>query len=97
MNIGMNRLISIQTIISLIRCTWVENPGEGVPVYFAKIPKGGQGFQEKMTGGVPLFLKILHGGGALICTKMWKLSHCEGGGLYLPSPPPSVYILFHNC
>jgi hypothetical protein len=33
------------------KCTRVENPGEGVPEFFAKIPKGGQVFQEKMPGG----------------------------------------------
>jgi len=33
------------------RCTRVENPGEGVPEVFAKIPGGGQGSQEKLPGG----------------------------------------------
>ncbi len=42
------------------RCTRVENPGEGVPDVFAKIPKRGQGFLDKLPGGVPLFQVLLH-------------------------------------
>ncbi len=44
------------------RCTRVENPGEGVRDVFAKIPRGGggQGFQEKLPGGVHLFCVLLH-------------------------------------
>jgi hypothetical protein len=40
------------------RCTKVENPGGGGPgvsKIFAKIPKGGQGFQEKLPWGYPYF------------------------------------------
>ena len=44
---------------SMYRCTWVENPGEGVPEVFAKIPSRGQGFQEKLPGWVPLFRVLL--------------------------------------
>ena len=43
------------------RCTRVENPGERVWDVFAKIPRGGgQGFHEKLPGGVPLFWVLLH-------------------------------------
>ncbi len=44
------------------RCTRVENPGGGgVLEVFAKIPRGGgQGFQEKLPGGVHLFCILLH-------------------------------------
>ncbi len=37
-----------------LRCTRVEQPGEGVPEVFAKIPRGVQGFQEKLPGGPPI-------------------------------------------
>jgi hypothetical protein len=53
-----------QVEIQLIkqRCTRVENPGEGIPEVFAKIPGGGggQGFQVKLQWGVPLFRALLH-------------------------------------
>jgi hypothetical protein len=42
------------------RCTRVENPGEGVRDVFAKISRRGQGFQEKLPGGVHLFCVLLH-------------------------------------
>jgi hypothetical protein len=35
------------------RCTWVENPGEGVPDVFAKIPRGVKGFRKNCLGGSP--------------------------------------------
>ncbi len=35
--------------------TQVENPREGVAQIFAKISRGGQGCQEKLPGGFPLF------------------------------------------
>jgi len=34
--------------------------GRGYLLFFAKIPRGGQGFQEKLPGGVPLFRVLLH-------------------------------------
>ncbi len=47
---------------SVDRCTRVENPGEGVTDVFAKIPRGGQGFQVKLPGGPPIlgFILLLH-------------------------------------
>jgi hypothetical protein len=47
-------------LLSDHRCTRVENPGEGVRDVFVKIPRGGQGFQEKLPGGVHLFCVLLH-------------------------------------
>jgi hypothetical protein len=44
-----------QELRQIHRCTRVENPGEGVRDVFAKIPRGGQGFREKLPGGVHLF------------------------------------------
>jgi hypothetical protein len=41
------------------RCTRVENPGEGVRDVFAKMPRGGQGFQEKLPGGGPPILGFI--------------------------------------
>ena len=35
----------------LHRNTQFENPGEGVPDVFAKIPRGVKGFREKLPGG----------------------------------------------
>jgi len=43
-----------------MQCTRVENPGEGLRDVFAKIPRGGQGFQQKLPGGVHLFCVLLH-------------------------------------
>jgi hypothetical protein len=51
---------SDSNMLLLHRCTRVENPGEGVRDVFAKIPRGGQGFQEKLPGGVHLFCVLLH-------------------------------------
>jgi hypothetical protein len=36
------------------KCTRVENPREGVPEVFAKIPREGQGFQENLPGRSPI-------------------------------------------
>ncbi len=41
------------------RCTRVENPGEGVPEVFAKIPRGVGAFRENFQGG-PLFRGLFH-------------------------------------
>ena len=48
-------------------------------MFFAKIPRGGQGFQEKLPGGVPLFRVLLH-----FFNKYFEI--CLRGVLYLPSP-----------
>jgi hypothetical protein len=60
------------------RCTRVESPGEGLPYVFAKILKGGEGFQEKLPGGSPISGFI-----AFLLTSVLKFA-C--GVLYLPSP-----------
>jgi hypothetical protein len=62
-----------------IRCTRVENLGEGVPEVFAKISKGGQVFQEKVPGGGPPISGFI----AFLITSVLKL---VWGGLYLPYP-----------
>ncbi len=69
------------------RCTRVENPGEGVRDVFAKIPKVGQGFQEKIPGGSSLrFI-------AFLLTSFSKI--CLGGAVSYPPPPltpPCVHL-----
>ncbi len=71
------------------RCTRVENPGEGVRDVFAKIPGGGQGFQEKLPGGPPILRFI-----AFLLTSFSKI--CLGGCCFIPPlpplTPPPVYI-----
>jgi hypothetical protein len=37
----------------------IEDPVEGVPEVFAKIPSGGQALQEKLPGWIPLFRVLL--------------------------------------
>ncbi len=39
-------ILTEMRVENLTRCTTVENPGEGVPEVLAKIPKGGQGWDE---------------------------------------------------
>jgi hypothetical protein len=41
------------------KCTQFENPGEGVPDFFAKIPRGVKAFRKNCLGGVPLFWVLL--------------------------------------
>jgi hypothetical protein len=47
----------------------VENPGEGVPDVFVKIPGGDQGFQEILPGGPPILDFI-----AFLLTSVLKFS-----------------------
>ena len=56
----INKIIFLLKLQAKHRCTRVENPGEGVRDVFAKIPRGGQGFQQKLPGGVHLFCVLLH-------------------------------------
>ncbi len=65
------------------RCTRVEHPGEEVRQVFAKIPQGGQEFQEKLPGGSPYFGFI-----AFLLISLLKFDW-GGGGSYL-YPPPST-------
>ncbi len=67
------------------RCTRVENPREGVPDVFAKIPRRGQGFQEKLPWRSPYF-----GFYCIFINKCFEI--CLRGVLYLPSPPPYVHL-----
>ena len=63
------------------RCPRVENPGEGVPEVFAKIPRG-----VKFSWGAPNFRFY-----CIFINKCFEI--CLGWGvLYLlvPSPPPCV-------
>ncbi len=57
----------------------VENPGEGVPDVFVKIPGGDQGFQEILPGGPPILDFI-----AFLLTSVLKFSW---GGSYIYHPP----------
>jgi hypothetical protein len=66
------------------RCTRVENPGEGVRDVFAKIPRGGQGFQEKLPGGVHLFVGVI----AFLLTSLSKI--CLGGYCFIPPLTPPL-------
>ncbi len=53
--------------------------GRGYLMFLAKIPRGGQGFQEKLPGGSPYF--------GFYCIFINKcLEICLRGVLYLPSP-----------
>ena len=74
-----------------LRCTRVEQPGEGVPEVFAKIPRGVQGFQEKLPGGSPYF-----GFYCIFYCKCFEI--CLRGVLYLPVPltPPMIDDLVFN-
>jgi hypothetical protein len=67
--------------VSIHRCTRVENPGEGVRNVFAKIPRRGQGFQEKLLGGSTYF--------AFYCIFINKFfENLPGGCCFIPPPPP---------
>ncbi len=70
------------------RCTKVENPGGGGPgvsKIFAKIPKGGQGFQEKLPWRYPYF--------GFYCIFINQSFDIRLGVLCLTSPlPPSRLI-----
>ncbi len=56
--------------------------GRGYLMFFAKIPRGGQGFQEKLPGGgSPDF-----GFYCIFINKCFEI--CLRGVLYLPSPLP---------
>jgi hypothetical protein len=63
----INRLITLSVLTLRHRCTQVENPG--VPDVFAKIPRGGQGLQEKLPGGLPILGFI-----AFLLTSVLKFS-----------------------
>jgi hypothetical protein len=61
------------------RFTPVENPGEGVPEVFAKIPRGSR-VPGKIARGPPILGFI-----AFLLTSVLKFAK---GDLYLPSPSP---------
>jgi hypothetical protein len=85
---------------SVHRCTWVENPEEGVPDVFCQNPwggGGGQGFQKKLPGGPNISGYI-----AFLLTSVLKFAW----GRYYIYPPPTlseinhwegVHILIKNC
>jgi hypothetical protein len=76
--------VSKKSKINIHRCAWVENPGEGVPEVFAKIPRGVKAFRKKMIGGVPLFRVI-----AFLLTGVLKFAW---GGTIFTLPLPLVCI-----
>ncbi len=58
---------SFKTKSNLAFVSWILIDAHGLKIqgrwylmFFAKIPRGGQGFQEKLPGGVPLFRVLLH-------------------------------------
>jgi hypothetical protein len=66
------------------RCPQVENPEEGVPEVFAKIPRGVKALRKNCQLGPPI-----SGFVAFLLTNVLKFAW-EEGPLYLPSPlPPS--------
>ncbi len=48
------------TSTAIIDAHGLKIQGRGYLMFFAKIPRGGQGFQEKLPGRVPLFRVLLH-------------------------------------
>ncbi len=71
-------------------CTRVENPGGGgVRDVFAKIPRGGQGFQEKLPGGSTYF--------AFYCIFINKFSETLPGGVLFHTPPPYPPLCASMC
>ncbi len=69
------------------KCTQFENPGEGVPDFFAKIPRGVKAFRKNcLGGGSPYF--------GFYCVFINNLP--EGGTIFtlrLPLPhPPCVHL-----
>ena len=65
--------------------------GRGYLMFFAKIPRWGQGFQEKLSGGSPYFRFY-----CIFINKCFEI--CLRGVLYLPSPlPPPPPPRVHLC
>jgi hypothetical protein len=60
-------------------------------MFFAEIPRGGQGFQEKFPGGSPYF-----GFYCIFINKCFEI--CLRGVSYLPSPlpPPHPPVCIHG-
>ncbi len=74
------------------RCTRVENPGEGVPDVFAKIPRG-----SRLSGKIAWVGSPYFGFYCIFINKCFEI--CLRGVLYLPSPLPQLNppVCIYGC
>ncbi len=78
-------LLQMKLIVATIDAHGLNIQGRGYLMFFAKIPRGGQGFQEKLPGGggSPYF-----GFYCIFINKCFEI--CLRGVLYVPSPSPHL-------
>ncbi len=69
--------------VDLIDAHGLKIQGRGYLMFFAKIPSGGQDFQEKLPGEVPFFRILLH----FYSQVFWNLP--EGGIVFTLPPSPT--------
>jgi hypothetical protein len=83
---NIDQMITISIDAHGLKLQW-----RGYLMFFAKIPRGGQGFHEKLSGGSPYF-----GFYCIFIDKCFEI--CLRGVLYLPyplsppHPPVCIYI-----
>ncbi len=83
LNLADTETTEMSVLVQLHRCTRVENRGEGVLDFFAKIPRGVKAFRKNCLGGPPISGFI-----AFLLTSVLKFAW---GGYYIypPLPPTS--------